>query len=94
MSVSIPTHLRAARVHDMEKKGTKEHMREDTELDERHKQGATNTGAERITNHLKTENVDRRLTKTIRVHSWQRLPPRRHQVINLIENRACNVKLM
>ncbi|CAH1443359.1 unnamed protein product [Lactuca virosa] len=51
--LSVPTRLRAARAQGMEKKGMKEHTREVTELDKRHKQGAASTRAVRIGNHLK-----------------------------------------
>lgn len=53
----------------MEKKGTKEHTREVTELDWKHKQGTASTGAKRIGDYPKKEDVDRRLATTIGVYN-------------------------
>ena len=88
MSLSKPTRLKETKVQGMEKKGTKERMHQVPELDTRHEQGAVGSGEERTNNHLKKENVNRKLTTTIQIHSWQRFPPGRNQVSNLTENRA------
>nr|KAJ0223299.1 hypothetical protein LSAT_V11C200066490 [Lactuca sativa] len=69
-SMSVPTCLRTARAHSMEKKEMKEQTCGVTKLDWKHKQGTTNTRAERISNYPKKEDVDRRRTTTIRVCNW------------------------
>lgn len=77
----------------MEKKETKKHAHKITELDRKHKQGTASTRAKRIDNCPKKGDVDRRLTTTIRVRKWKRLPPGRNLVNNLAKNRACNERV-
>ncbi|CAH1440168.1 unnamed protein product [Lactuca virosa] len=77
----------------MEKKETKKCTRELTELDRKYKQATASARAERIYICPKKEDVDMRLTTTIRVRNWQRLPPGRHLVNNLAKSRACNERV-
>ncbi|CAH1424375.1 unnamed protein product [Lactuca virosa] len=74
VTLSIPTCLRVAKAQSMDKEETREHTREVMELDRKHNHGTARARTARICNCPKNEDVNWRLSITVRVHNWQRLP--------------------
>ncbi|CAI9272430.1 unnamed protein product [Lactuca saligna] len=86
--LSLPTCHHTMKDQIMEKEETTVHTHEVMQLDQKHNGETTKFEAARVGNYHRKEDIDRRATTTVRVHNWQRLPPRRHLVKNLTNNKG------